>query len=237
MAELFAAEPLVGAEASEGTVRARTGEAGIVHLAAHGSFNQAAPLFSRLWLAPGGEEDGRLNVHEVYGLDLDRADLVVLSACQTQVGELSAGDEVVGLTRAFLYGAPTVVSSLWSVDDEATGALMARFYEHLLTGKGKAGALQSAQAGVRTDPEHPEWAHPYYWAAFVLSGEPGVVSALPATTTPSPSPTRAPTIVAAPTTPSGDGGGGTWLVPGAVIGVALLAAAILAAGIIWKRRG
>ena len=227
VAELLGIEPLVGAEASEGEVRARAGEAGVVHLAAHGSFDYAAPLFSRLWLAPGGEEDGRLNVHEVYGLDLDRADLVVLSACQTHMGELSAGDEIVGLTRAFLYGAPTVVSSLWSVDDEATGALMARFYEHLLAGKGKAGALQAAQRDVQTDPGHPEWAHPYYWAAFVLNGEPGMVSALPATATPPPAPNLAPTAAAAPSPPVPGSTTGTWLLPVAVALFLIVGSALL----------
>jgi CHAT domain-containing protein len=235
VADLFGSEPLLGAEASEGVVRARAGEAGVVHLAAHGAFNQAAPLFSRLWLAPGGEEDGRLNVHEVYGLDLNRADLVVLSACQTQVGELSAGDEVVGLTRAFLYGAPTVVASLWSVDDAATGALMARFYERLLAGKGKAEALQAAQAALRADPAHPEWAHPYYWAAFVLSGEPGRVSTPPLKPTPSPTPTQPPAAEAAPTPPVPDDGAETWLVPSVVLAVALLVGGFLAIRVIRKR--
>ena len=241
VAELFGAAPLLGAEASEGVVRARAGGAGVLHLAAHGAFNDAAPLFSRLWLAPGGEEDGRLNVHEVYGLDLDRADLVVLSACQTQVGELSAGDEVVGLTRAFLYGAPTVVASLWSVDDEATGALMARFYEHLLAGKGKAEALQAAQAEVRADPAHPEWVHPYYWAAFVLSGDPGAVSTPLLKPTPAPTATQPP-ATSAPTPPVTDDGAapgllpGPWLVPGAVLIAVLLMAACVAILVIRKRR-
>ena len=183
VAGLFGAESLVGTEASEEALSAQVGTAGMVHLAAHGSFNPAAPLFSRLWLAPGEDDDGHLNVHEVYGLDLQQADLVVLSACQTQLGELSAGDEVVGLNRAFLYGAPTVVASLWSVDDEATGTLMVRFYTHLLAGMGKAEALQAAQNETRTDPAHPEWAHTYYWAAFVLSGDAGTVSATSRSTT------------------------------------------------------
>jgi CHAT domain-containing protein len=208
VAELFGSEPLLGAEASEGQVRAQAGGAGVLHLAAHGTFNPAAPLFSRLWLAPGGDDDGRLNVHEVYELDLGRADLVVLSACETQMGELSAGDEVVGLTRAFLYGAPTVVASLWSVDDAATGVLMTRFYEHLLAGKGKAEALQAAQAEVRADPAHPEWAHPYYWAAFVLSGDPGTVSPPPLKATPSSTSTLPPTATAASSPPT-DGGAST----------------------------
>jgi CHAT domain-containing protein/tetratricopeptide (TPR) repeat protein len=202
VADLFGSEPFLGAEASEGVVRAQAGRAGVIHLAAHGTFNSVAPLFSRLWLAASEEEDGHLNVHEVYGLDLDRTDLVVLSACQTQVGELSAGDEIVGLTRAFLYGAPTVVASLWSVDDEATGVLMVHFYQHLLAGKGKAEALQAAQAEVRADPAHPEWAHPYYWAAFVLSGDPGVVSSPLLEAVPSATPTIAATAVATSSPPA-----------------------------------
>jgi hypothetical protein len=130
-------------------------------------------MFSRLWLAPAGEEDGQLNIYEVYGLGLDQTELVVLSACQTQGGEVSAGDEIISLNRAFLYGSPTVVSSLWSVDDQATGELMSRFYTHLRDGMSKAQALQAAQSEIRKDPAHPEWQHPYYWAAFVLNGDPG----------------------------------------------------------------
>jgi CHAT domain-containing protein len=175
VADLFGVEPYIGEEASEVILKSEVGKAEMLHLAVHGGFKPGAPLFSRLWLSPGGEEDGRLNIYEVYGLDLDRTDLVVLSACETQLGELSAGDEVVGLNRAFLYGSSTVIASLWSVDDEATGALMESFYRHLLEGMGKAQALQAAQEEIRTDPDHPEWAHPYYWAAFVLNGDPGEV--------------------------------------------------------------
>jgi len=122
---------LLGKDASEALLHDATGNAGIVHLAAHGSFNQKAPLFSRLWLTPGEEHDGYLNVHEAYSLDLSNVGLVVLSACETQLGELSAGDYVVGLNRAFLYGTPTVIASLWSVNDEATGVLMESFYTYL----------------------------------------------------------------------------------------------------------
>jgi hypothetical protein len=110
---------------------------------------------------------------------------VVLSACQTNVGAVSAGDEVVGLTRAFLFaGTPTVISSLWNVDDKATTVLMERFYTHLRAGMGKAQALQQAQRDVRA-----QYPHPYYWASFVLTGSAGTsveVQATPpnATTTP-----------------------------------------------------
>ena len=150
----------------------------MIHLAAHGGYNVANPLYSAIYLAPGGEGaagDGRLETHEVYGLDLKGNELVVLSACQTNVGELSAGDELVGLTRAFFFaGTPTILSSLWSVDDEATEALMTAFYRHWQAGMGKAEALQAAQAEVRANPQ---WASPFYWAGFVLNGDPGANAA------------------------------------------------------------
>jgi hypothetical protein len=106
--------------------------------------------------------------------------MVTLSACRTQLGSRSDGDDIVGLSRAFIYaGAPTVVASLWSVDDEATAALMTAFYTHLKDGMGKAQALAAARADLRHDQAHPQWAHPFYWAAFVLTGDPGVVGKLP----------------------------------------------------------
>ena len=183
VAELFKGQALIGDHASEMALRLQSSEAGYVHLAAHGTLNPVAPQFSRLWLTPGGDEDGRLNLYEVYSLDLINTDLVVLSACQTQLGMLSAGDEVTSLNRAFLYSVPTVVSSLWSVDDAATGALMERFYSHIREGNGKAEALRQAQADLRQDAQHPEWNHPYYWAAFVLNGDPGHISNLGSSTT------------------------------------------------------
>ena len=121
--------------------------------------NEANSLFSAIILSRDSMNDGRLEMREVYELDLRYStDLVVLSACQTNVGSIYPGDEVVGLTRAFLYaGTPTVVSSLWSVDDEATEFLMVQFYLNLLDGKSKADALRSAQIDTRE-----KFPHPYY---------------------------------------------------------------------------
>jgi CHAT domain-containing protein/Tfp pilus assembly protein PilF len=169
-ASLYGTHAWIGADATETMMRARAKNAGILHLAVHGEYDPGNPLFSRLYLAEDSENDGLLEVHEIYGLDLTRAtDLVVLSACQTNTGAISAGDEVVGLNRAFLYaGTPTVMASLWNVDDAATALLMQRFYTHLREGMSKAMALQQAQSEVR---EH--YPHPYYWAAFVLTGDPG----------------------------------------------------------------
>lgn len=171
IADLYATQALVGPAATESALRARSGEYTLIHLAAHGDLNSRRPLFSRIVLAPDPENDGVLEVHEVYSLDLGRADLVVLSACQTQLGAISRGDDLVGLNRAFIYaGAPTVVASLWSVEDRATSLLMESFYRHLREGLGKAEALQAAQAELR---RQPAYRHPYYWAAFVLTGDPG----------------------------------------------------------------
>jgi len=169
IAELYQTEPLSGSKATETTFRARAGQADIIHLAAHGELNPVQPLFSRILLGKDSINDGSLEVHEVYGLDLKETDLVVLSACDTQLGPLSRGDDFVGLSRAFLSaGAPAVVATLWPVDDEATGLLMTRFYSNLSDGLGTAAALSAAQRATRA-----KYPHPYYWAGFILTADPG----------------------------------------------------------------
>jgi len=172
VAGLFGAPVYTGSEASEARLSAEAGGAKVIHLAAHGQYNRTNSLYSTIYLAPGGEADGQLQVQEVYDLDLKADQLVVLSACETNVGAVSSGDDVVGLTRAFFFaGAPTVISSLWAVNDAATGALMTAFYRHWLQdGMSKAGALQAAQADVRGDAR---WSAPFFWAGFVLNGDPG----------------------------------------------------------------
>ncbi len=173
MASLLETSVYTQTEAHEARLWSEAIGAPVVHLAAHGSYNEANALYSAIHLAPQGEYDGRLEAREVYGLDLSAAEMVVLSACQTNVGETSAGDDIVGLTRAFFFAkTPTLVSSLWKVDDAATEALMSAFYRNWQDGYGKAQALQAAQAEVRANPE---WAGPYYWAGFVVNGDPGEV--------------------------------------------------------------
>jgi CHAT domain-containing protein len=168
IAERYNTQALTGSAATETAFRARAPRARSLFLAAHGRMDPSSPLFSSIFLAPDEKNDGLLEVHEVYELDLREADNVVLSGCQTQLGELSRGDEVVGLNRAFLYaGTPTVIASLWSVREVQTGEMMMSFYEGRSRGMSKAVALQRAQSLVRAS--HP---HPYYWAAFVLTGAP-----------------------------------------------------------------
>jgi len=144
----------------------------VLHLATYGVLNKQNPLFSFVQLAPDGGDDGRLEVHEVFGLHL-AADLVVLSACQTGLGsgalaDVPAGDDWVGLTRAFLHaGARHVVATLWPVDDWATAALMERFYGGADVAADPARALAEAQRAMLTTPAT---AHPFYWAGFVNVG-------------------------------------------------------------------
>jgi CHAT domain-containing protein len=135
-----------------------------IHFASHGKFVASDPLSSGLLLAKGDAAEGMLTVGELYSMNL-AADLVTLSACETGLGSIGNGDDVVGLTRGFLYaGARSIVASLWSVDDRATGLLMRAFYANLAT-LPKDRALIAAQVELRR-----EFAHPFFWAAFHLTG-------------------------------------------------------------------
>jgi CHAT domain-containing protein len=172
IAKLYNSQPLITPSATLTTFLARASDYSILHIAAHGQLNNNNPLFSKIILAPGANDDGSLDVHQIYSLNLAKANLVVLSACESQLGARSKGDDIVGLNRAFIYaGAPTVITSLWSVDDSATSELMISFYKHLQSGKAKAEALREAQADIKD-----KYPHPYYWAAFILTGDPGVAS-------------------------------------------------------------
>ena len=138
---------------------------GIVHIASHGEFDSVNPLFSSLKLARDRQADGNLDVREIFGLNI-QADLVTLSACQTGLGAILDGDELIGLNRAFIYaGTHAIISSLWRIDDLASAVLMKHFYR-FYTRAGKAESLRQAQVTIRQ-----QFAHPSYWAGFVLSGD------------------------------------------------------------------
>lgn len=180
IAALYGTAPLLGGQATESQVYRQAGHVDVLHVAAHGVYDQYNPLFSRIKLAADDQNDGNLEVHEVYGLDLSGVNLVVLSACETALGEQTEGDELVGLTRAFLYaGTPAVVTTLWSIGDTATRVLMESFYRHLREGLTNAESLRTAQSEVMAQEG---WRMPYYWAAFSLTGdyrgngEPGMVT-------------------------------------------------------------
>ena len=118
---------------------------------------------------PAEAEDGILTAEDVTGLDLLDTELVVLSACETALGEVHVGEGLFGLRRAFtVAGASTLVMSLWKVPDRQNQELMTQFYEGLVQGKPRIDALREAQLRMRE--RYPE---PFYWGAFICQGEAG----------------------------------------------------------------
>jgi len=143
----------------------------IIHLAVHGIANAQFPDRAALILGTSAtsNDDGLLQVREIRDLPL-RADLVVLSACETGSGKLLGEEGIASLERAFLLaGAKAVVASLWTADDIYTAALMKRFYQHLTAGSDKGSALR--QAKLELLEEFGDQALPVYWAGFTLVGE------------------------------------------------------------------
>jgi len=190
----------VKSEGTEEKIKALAPNYDVLHFATHAELKEDDPLSSAVLFHKQGKEDGRLEVREIFGMDLN-ASLVVLSGCETALGKLSSGDELVGLTRAFIYaGTPSVVASLWKVDDRSTAHLMSAFYKHLST-RSKAAALRQAhlemirgevgsellaQRGVggigklsqtaSSGPPDPtslpiSQSHPYFWAPCILVGD------------------------------------------------------------------
>jgi len=151
----------VGREAREDKLRRYGPTAGKLHIAAHGIFRADNPMFSSLKLG-----DSWLNLFDIFNLQLG-AELTVLSACETGMSAVWEGDELLGLARGFLYaGTPSLVVSLWTVNDRSTAQLMRRFYEALHRGASKTRALQEAILEVKA-----AFPHPYHWAPFILMGK------------------------------------------------------------------
>ena len=148
-------------------------EYGTIHIATHGLLNSQHPELSGLLFSlvdeHGRSQNGFLQLHEIYNLDLP-ANLIVLSACQTALGREIRGEGLVGLTRGFMYaGANRVMASLWKVDDEATAEMMRLFYTSMLQQKqSPSAALRTAQIEMQ---RKKSWAAPYYWSGFTLQGE------------------------------------------------------------------
>lgn len=167
---------LVQQEATETFVKQNISEFNVIHFATHGEFDANA-LESKVLFTATREDDGYLTAHEIFDLNL-KASLVVLSACQSgQVGGYirdreSAGDDLVGLTRSFLFaGAPRIIATLWFVDDKSTSSVMKKFYENKLrSGLPVHEALRQAQLEVLNSDENIDWVHPFYWAPYFLTG-------------------------------------------------------------------
>lgn len=165
-----------GAEAREDRFKSEAGKARILHFAAHGLVNNASPMYSHLALAGGGAgEDGLLEAWELTRLDL-KADLAVLSACETARGRAAAGEGMIGLSWAmFIAGVPSIVVSQWKVESAGTRELMVSFHRALISpqaaGKAKTTKSEALRQSALKMMKNPETNHPFYWAGFVLVGE------------------------------------------------------------------
>lgn len=155
---------VLGDQATETLLKRSAAPFRFIHLASHAQFKPDDAMQSRILLSADSRNDGDLTVSEIYDLNLN-ADIATLSACQTDLGEVKNGDDVVGLTRGFLYaGAKAIVSSLWEVPDEPTTMLMTTFYRNLKSMDMRT-AFQQAQVAA-----YRRYQDPLMWAAFQMTG-------------------------------------------------------------------
>jgi CHAT domain-containing protein len=151
----------LGKAATAAVLREKGAQSRFVHIATHGWFRQDNPMFSSISLG-----DSHLNLFDLYQLNLP-CELVTLSGCGTGLNMVVGGDELLGLVRGLLYaGAQGVLVTLWDVNDQSTAEFMKLFYTALQANRNKAQAVQEAMAEIRR-----RYAHPYYWAPFVLVGK------------------------------------------------------------------
>jgi CHAT domain-containing protein/tetratricopeptide (TPR) repeat protein len=163
----------IGAEAREDRLKAEAAQARILHFATHGILNNSSPMYSHIVLAQGdSNEDGLLEAWELTQMDL-RADLVVLSACETARGRFGAGEGMIGLSWAmFVAGAPATVVSQWKVESASTRELMLGFHQRLMaSSKAKMTKAEALRQAALKLMKNPDASHPFYWAGFVLVGD------------------------------------------------------------------
>ncbi len=170
IAQLNKGQALVGADATKANFLKKCPDYKIIHLATHSAANNVLGEYSFVALQAENspQKIDLLYARDIYGLHLS-ADLVVLSACETALGQYRKDEGIVGLTRAFTCaGARNVVASLWSVNDASTKALMILFYQEIKKGLPYNQALANAKRAFIRD--NRQYAHPYYWAGFILNG-------------------------------------------------------------------
>ena len=167
----FHGRAYIDGEASLRNFKSQLASFGMVHLATHAIFDDTAPEYSYLAFAQNGNEaEDLLYVADLYNLQLD-ADLVTLSACESGIGDLKRGEGFLSLARGFFYsGAASIASTLWKINDASTTTLMTSFYKNLSKGEAKDVALQNAQIEFLDNNRDNALSHPYYWSAFVISG-------------------------------------------------------------------
>ncbi|NJL75687.1 MAG: CHAT domain-containing protein [Saprospiraceae bacterium] len=153
-------------QATQANFREMAGQYKILHLSTHAIADRENPLLSKIYF-----HDQHLTIAEIYNLQIT-AHLVVLSACETGIGEMKRGEGLFSLARAFLYaGCPSLVASLWKVEEHKSSEVMQYFYHHLLRGESTAKALQLAQCQYLSQVSAKQAAHPFYWSAFTVIGD------------------------------------------------------------------
>jgi CHAT domain-containing protein len=172
IAPLFARnEVFLQGNATRVSFRENAAAGRVLHVATHAQADMIDPLHSRILLAPATQPaDGpdSLLAKDIYNLKLNNVALVTLSACETGLGRIARGDEILGFTRAFFYaGATSLIVSMWPVADESSALTMRTFYAQLADGHEAIDALRTAQLAVLGNPR---FAHPFFWAPFDLMG-------------------------------------------------------------------
>lgn len=169
VAELFQRRQVfLQQDATKQTFKQRANQSAVLHVAAHAKVDDTDPLFSSILLAREGNDRGLLEAREVFNLNMRGVSLVTLSACESGLGKVLKGDEIVGFTRSFLSaGASSLVASLWPVADNATEALMTRLYQAMTEGRDLMDAMQAAQLDVQ---RRRGFTHPFFWAPFNVIG-------------------------------------------------------------------
>jgi CHAT domain-containing protein len=181
--EVEAIKKLINSDAYEGQTATETnfknvaGNYDILHLAMHTVIDNTNPMYSKLifTLINDSLNDGLLNTYEIFALKL-KARMVVLSACSTGNGEFNKGEGVISLARGFVYaGTPSLVMTLWEVEDKSGAILMKDFYTNLLKGQSKSAALRNAKIKFLKEAK-TENSHPFFWSSFVIMGNPDALT-------------------------------------------------------------
>ena len=173
LSQFFKGEFITGLQATKAQFLQKADQFSILHLATHGTVDLRKSLKSRLAFAQEGpeREAAALYAYEIHDLNL-QADLVVLSACETGFGKILRGEGVLSLARAFIYaGSPSVITTLWKVNDYTSATLMGFFYENLAQGMSKSEAMQAAKLRFLSQADHIA-GHPVFWASYICIGDP-----------------------------------------------------------------
>jgi len=170
--QILGGDSYLGFNASEEIFKAVAPEYDILHLAMHTIIDDGNPMYSKMAFTQKNDtlEDGLLNTYEIYSMKLN-CRMSVLSSCNSGIGRLHRGEGVISLARGFIYaGCPSIIMTLWSVEDKSGVDLMTRFYQNLKTGQNKAKALRQAKLDFIQHAD-PLKAHPYFWAGYVVIGD------------------------------------------------------------------